>query len=325
MKLVLVLAVSLATCAYCSAQEADVELLMAHNMDPVVQEQISRTHAALGLTHFELDGNVKAFEELQKLKDVVADKGELVKQLAIFAATAAGDEQRPLAAVVILSRLQIPPKVTIRVLAPYLDTDDPTLHSFLYDIFHGLDHANSGPFVCANYYDYLEYVRRQVNRNEEIPGPFIKYIYERSPGQALAVFRSATVDVSDYIQAINTSVEAAQQGRAPTEQERKEIRQIQAERQRDGQERREILLAEHIISNAIWLHKRGFNERFQAALPDAMSELDKLAKHEEWWARLYVVYIMRQNPPLLRDKVLRQLGEDSNALVSEAAESEKEK
>jgi hypothetical protein len=51
-----------------------------------------------------------------------------------------------------------------------------------------------------------------------------------------------------------------------------------------------------------------------------MEQLEKLSKHEEWWARLYVVYIMRQNPFLLRDKVLRDLADDNNEIVREAVQ-----
>jgi hypothetical protein len=316
MKSLLILAISLAPCTYCAAENEDVQHLLAQ-IDPAVQEQIALTYDALRLKNFELDRNVEAFRKLQELKDLALDQSELVKQLAIFAA-GPGDEQRPLSTFVILVRLELPPKVIIRVLAPYLDADHPTLRSFVREWFHSQDSADSFEFKPANYKAYAEYVRRQVNRNEEIPGPFIKYIYERSPGQALLLFRSATVDVSEYTQVLNKSVEAAQQGRAPTEQEREEIREIQTERQRDGQERRETLLAEHIVSNAIWLKKNKFDERFQTALPEAMAELEKLAKHKEWWARMYVVYIMRQNPMLLKDKILRQLAEDSNAIVSEA-------
>jgi hypothetical protein len=80
-------------------------------------------------------------------------------------------------------------------------------------------------------------------------------------------------------------------------------------------------LAEHIVSDAIWLKENDpFPHRFQAAISEAGAQLRALAK-QEWWARLYVVYIMRQNPPLLRDNVWRQLAEDSNELVSEAAKS----
>jgi len=50
-----------------------------------------------------------------------------------------------------------------------------------------------------------------------------------------------------------------------------------------------------------------------------MTELEKLAKHKEWWARLYVVYIMRQNPHFLKDSILRQLAQDENEIVADAA------
>jgi hypothetical protein len=86
-------------------------------------------------------------------------------------------------------------------------------------------------------------------------------------------------------------------------------------------QRREIELAEHIVSNAIWLQKNGFNDRFQAALPEATDELTKLAKHDQWWARLYVAEIMRQHRELRQPDVLQQLSTDSNSLVSEAAKS----
>jgi hypothetical protein len=322
MKLLLTFAISLASCTYCAAQDEDVQHLLAQEV-PAIQEQISKTYAALALRNFELDGNVDAFRELQKLKDVAPDQSELVQQLAIFAA-APGDEQRPLSTYVILMRLGLPPKVITRVLAPYLDADHPKIRSFAREWFHSHDSADSFEDKPLNYKAYLEYVRGQMNRNEEIPRPFIKYVYERSPAQALAVFRHATVDVSEYLQLLNRSVEAAHQGRAPTDEEREEIRRIQAEREQDGRERREILLAEHIISNALWLKKRGFDERFHETLPEAMEELKKLAKNKHWWARMYVVYIMRQNPVLLQDHIRRQLAEDSHELVRDAARGKKD-
>jgi hypothetical protein len=318
MQLTLSLAISLATCGYCAAQEADIERLLAQK-DPAIQEQIATLYEALTSYNVEPHENMRAFQERQKLMNSVADQGELVKQLVIFAATPTEDEGRPLIAYLILNSLRIPSHITIHVLAPYLDTNDNKLRAFVLDFFHGLDRADSGPFECVNYKDYLEYVRGKVSRNEEVSATFINYIYERSPGQALHVFRVATVDVGDYMRILRRSVEAAQQGRAPTAEERKEVRQVQAERQQEGQERREIVLAEHIISNAIWLHKREFKERFHAALPEAMEELKKLAKSKHWWARLYVVYIMRQNQVLLHDYTLRQLAEDENKLVSEVA------
>jgi hypothetical protein len=316
MKSALNFAVYLAICTHCTAQEEDVAELLAQS-DQAIQEQIARTYDALGIRNFELDRNVEAFRELQKLKEIAPDQEALVKQLAIFAATPGDDEQRPLATYVILMRLEIPPKATIHVLAPYLDVDHPTLRSFAREWFQSHYSADSLEFI--NNKIYVEYVRRQVRQNEEIPIPFIKYIFERSPGRALMVFRSATADPSGQLKAIRMGFDARQQGRELTDEEREEIRQIKAKSQRDGQKRREILLAEHIISNALWLKKHGFDERFYEALPEAAEELKKLAKRDEWWARLYVVYIMRQNLVLLHDFTLRQLAADENELVRDAA------
>ena len=123
-------------------------------------------------------------------------------------------------------------------------------------------------------------------------------------------------DVTTRLQVIRKSIEARQQGLEP---------QVESGQQLDGGrqarliERSDLGLAEHIVSNAVWLNKNNFNDRFQAALPDATAELAKLAKHKQWWARLYVAYIMHQHPELRQAEILQQLASDSHSLVSEAA------
>ncbi len=159
-----------------------------------------------------------------------------------------------------------------------------------------------------------------MNRNEEVPAPFVQYIYERSPGRALLTFQSGNVDLSAQLHAIRKNLEAARQGRETKGQD--ETRQ---QRQTRQNERREILLAEHIVSNAIWLNENGFAERFQKALPDAADELARLAKHDEWWVRLYVASIMRRHRELRAPAIVQQLTADSNELVSKAAKSIKQK
>jgi hypothetical protein len=313
-KLVLALAVSLTTFAICAAQD-DVDKLLAES-NPAIQRQlqaISRTfRPGEGISN-----NVEALREIQKLKELTDDKAELVKQIAIFS-VAPGAETQPMLAGAILHYLELPSRFTIRALAPYLNTKNPQLRSFVRDWFQGHDNADPGVWGAVNYKDYLDYVSWAVNRKEDVPAPFVKYIYERSPGWALLVFAYANShgDVTARLQAIRKSIEGRKQTETKTGNDN-------AERQARLSHRREIELAEHIVSNAIWLNKNKFDERFQAALPEAMTELEKLAKHKEWWARLYVAYIMRQNPPLLRDNVLRQLSDDSNVLVSEAAKSNK--
>ena len=271
--------------------------------------------------------HIDVWREVKALKQLRTDKDKLVGQLAIFVATTKSEEDsHVLIAGAILYFLDFPPSVPIRVLAPYLDTDIRQLRGFVEMWFYSHDKAaddspRSPPLRPVNYEDYMNYVRLKIGRGEEVPAGFIRYIYKRSPGRALLVFAyaSGSRDVAVKLEAMHTIIEARQQGKEPEPQP--ELGQLFEERRRArSREKREIELAEHIISNAIWLQKNGFNDRFQQALPEAKEQLAKLAKGE-WWARLYVAYIMRQHPELRQEDVLQQLSEDSDELVSKAAKS----
>lgn len=282
----LILAVSLAICAPCSAQEANVEKLLAQS-EPAIQDQINRVYNALNQSGVDARSNVAAVQEIQALKESVADKGEIVKQLAIFAATPSGDEQQPLMANMILQLLDLPPSIVIRVLAPYLSADNANLRSFVRDWFQGHDNAAApgpglSPLQRVNYEDYKNYVRGLLNTRQEAPAAFVDYIFERSPDRALLIFYYAT---------------AVQGGKEP-----------------------DILLAEHIVSNAIWLKENKFDDRFQKALPEAIAELAKLAKRKEWWVRFYVAEIMRQHRELRQADIAQQLTGDSNDPANKALE-----
>jgi hypothetical protein len=276
----------------------DARMLISES-DPAIQGQIRRTYDAFLAAGDDTATNCAAFKEVQQLKDV-EDKGEVVKQLAIFAATTESEEDsHVLLTGLMLNLLDLPSSIPIRVLAPYLDADNRRLRDFTQIWFHNHDSQRRihgrPPLGSVNYYDYMQYVRSTLNRNEEVPIPFIKYLYEDQPGKALLVFAygSQRAGISD----------------APT-QRRNVVRA-----------RREIELSERTISNAIWLKQNDFDESFQKALPEAADELAKLAKHREWWARLYVAEIMRRHREFQQKDILQQLTKDDNALVRKAAES----
>lgn len=142
MRRILVLVVGLATVVgrISFAQEADVAKLMAQS-EPAIQEQIRKTYGALNRPGVAPEGNVEAFQEVQILKGMTSDKGEIVKQLAVFAATPTDDEQQPLVALAILDLLDLPSSIVVRTLAPYLNTDNRNLRSFVRDWFQGHDNA----------------------------------------------------------------------------------------------------------------------------------------------------------------------------------------
>lgn len=300
---------------------------------PEVQEQIKKVYNFYRVAAVDdLKKPCEALEEIQRLRDITDDKGEIIQQLAIFVATTESVEDlHSMVAGDLLERLRLPASIPIRVLAPYLNAENEKLRDFAYGWFHNHDsydriHGHP-PFGSVNYYDYMVYVRSRVAKNEEIPAGFIKFIYERHPGKALLVFAYASRagDAVAQLHDIRKSLDAARQALEPTAEE---IRQRQAtkrqhtiQRQEAKIERSEILLAEHIVSNAIWLKQNDFAERLQAALPEAKEQLLKLARHREWWARLYVVYILRQNPELRQADIMQQLANDENELVNKAAKS----
>jgi len=335
-------------CTVSLAEKADVEKLISETR-PDIQEQIKKTYEALLRSRGpDTKSNCEPYEELEKLKNITKDKGEIVKQLAIFTAiTESEEDQHIFVAGAMLKFLEVPPSIPIRVFAPYIDSENEKLRSFASGWFENHDtdlQARSIPTLASvNYYDYMQYVRARLSRNEEIPSAFIKYMYERDPGKAILVFAySNSVDVSvGRLQALRKAIDkrlknapardgtppipppietAPQQGSEP-EAPAKTDKQLKEEGHARLMERSEIELAEHIVSNAIWLLKNKFNDRFIQAAPDATEQLIKLAQRQEWWARLYVAYIMRQYPELRVADVMHRLSNDTDVLVSRAARS----
>ncbi|MBX3425628.1 MAG: hypothetical protein KF688_08115 [Pirellulales bacterium] len=276
-------AIIVASCSASLAQDASVDVLVSQAEEPI-QEQLQLVAEAMA------PSNPSLRERVASLHDAIADKNEIVKQIAIYAA--APGEGQPLIALGLLQTLEIPPSVVIRMLAPYLDAENKNLRSFVRDWFQG--HDNAGPTSSqngpVNYGDYFEYVRERTVANQNVPTPFVEYMFERSPGEALLIFNKAdNLDGS------------GRPGRA---------------RPRD-----DVTLAEHVVSNALWFKQHRYEERFQAALPDAKNELSKLGSHEHWWVRLYVVQIMRRHPEFREPVVLARLASDGYAPVSEIAKS----
>jgi hypothetical protein len=171
----------------------------------------------------------------------------------------------------------------------------------------------------------MHYVGKRLSKHEEIPPGFIEYIYERDPGKALVVFAYANAlsSVTGGLESIHNTITARREGREKTPEEIQKQRQAVNRQMMAKGEKSEILLAEHIVSNAIWLKENEFADRFQRALPEAQQELKKLAEHDQWWARLYVAEIMRQHPELRIPDVMKRLSDDDNELVSKAAKSVK--
>lgn len=262
MRLLIILVALLIIPSHCVAEDD----LLAQK-EQAIQDQIDRVYNALkNEPRLDPGNNLAAFNEIQALKNIVDDKGEIVKQVAIFAANPG--EGQPLVANMILQMLDLSPKIVIRTLAPYLNADNAKVRSFVRDWFQAHDNAGvPGPGLPAlqpvNYQDYSEYISGLVNTRLEIPPAFVDYIYEREPSYALLAFAYA-------IEPANT--------------------------------RREIELSERVVSNTLWLNENRFDLRFRTELPKAVEELAKLANHDRWWTRRYVAEMAKRHPELRTDQ-----------------------
>ena len=288
---------------------------LAAEADPAIQAQIRAVYDA--------KSEAEAVEQLEKLKRINDDKAQLVKQLAIFAVVAPNKkEMHDLLTVVILHRLEFSPSFAIRVLAPYLGSDNEQLRGFAHQWFESHDRLSNDPLEPGNYKDYADYIGHRLATDGDIPDAFIEYMFQRAPERALLAFcrGSRARHLIPRIEAISRRLRIAkQQGRLESgEMEAGETPPIGLD-----ESPKEILLAGHVVSNAIWLKGNKFDEQFQEASPRAKEQLAKLARHSEFWVRLYVAEIMRRHRELQLPDVLEKLRDDDHELVSKAARSVK--
>jgi hypothetical protein len=307
------------------AQTETTELLAGAN--PEIQARIRTVWDAM----HDSGSDAEAIANIVRLRDAVDDRHELMKQLVIFFATTKGEpETHSLLALIVLSHLELPNSVAIRVLAPCLDSENLQLRDLAHEWFQCHDGSTlrgRPPFGSSNYTDYMDYVRKKYSKNEEVPAAFAEYIYVRDPGKAMLVFAysdgasETTKLLEQMVQALQAARENHDRTPVQTRALHEQQQQVKSRRQQARANRDEIILAEHIVSNAVWLNENRFAERFQQALPSANAELAKLAKHDKWWARRYVAETMRRHHDLRQAEIVRQLSEDANLQVSQVAKS----
>jgi hypothetical protein len=81
---------------------------------------------------------------------------------------------------------------------------------------------------------------------------------------------------------------------------------------------RAIDWADHVVADAIWKQEHDFVKPEDTSA--ALAELDKLAKLDEWWARLYVAEVMNKHRFLRDGKLVERLKQDKHESVRRAAQ-----
>jgi hypothetical protein len=314
------------------AEQTRLAELLAQSQ-PNLQEKINATFQTLMTgSRRDIKSMLRVDENFHRLRNSTDDDKEMATQMAIFVATTASEENaHVIIGWLILNRLELSPSVLIRVLAPHLDSENDHLRAFARGWFQSHDgHKNEhfrSQLASLDFHDYAKYANARIRRNEEIPDAFIMYLFERDPAKAFLVFayanRGDALEITFLEMRKNLGIRQQGRERTPEElrQTRENLRQAETIRQQEKLQQREMLLAEHLVSDAIWFKENKFDDEFKAALTDAAVEVGKLARHEQWWARLYVAHLMREHSELRQPDVVKQLAHDPDRFVRAVAKS----
>jgi hypothetical protein len=206
-----------------------------------------------------------------------ASHQRLIRQL-VYYSSHADNTKDAMAAGAIIRRLDIPDSVVIKALVPLLGTTDADLRQSVRNILGGFEGRGAGR--RPDFSAYRAAIADRVREGKEPAEELIRYMYESDPGEALLTLMRAY------------------QLRRPAEL-------------------KELLWAEHVVSDVLWKQRNGFLKRDEIE-PAAAQELASLAGHEAWWVRLYVAEIMHQHPAFRQPGLVETLQGDAHHLVREA-------
>lgn len=250
--------------------------------DPAIQARIDQ---AVQAAQVGTAPKLSRVERVMHIENALGDLSrelpeKLIQQLLYSHNQArARDERASMGALGLVYYFRFPETSIVRAVLPYIDTDNKLLRS---EVRRLLRNVEGGRSVMVAEPDYSYYGGLIGADKEHPPAQLVAYMYQRSPGTALLCLSSIYVPTTD-----------------PPERYR------------------EVLWAEHVVSDVLWKHKYGFLDKSEVPA-EAAAELEKLSKHEAWWARLYVAEILRQHPQFRTPALIDRLKADAHELVRRA-------
>jgi hypothetical protein len=179
----------------------------------------------------------------------------------------------------LLRELGVSERTVVSAGAALLGATDEELRRSARDLLGGLEQRAAGR--RPNFSAYRELIADALGQGAPPAAALVEYMYQTDPGEALLTLMRAY-----------------------------SLRQPEA--------LRDVLWAEHVVADVLWKQQNGFLKADEVD-PAAVAELARLARHEAWWARLYVAETMRQHPALRAAPVLEALARDTEPLVRQAA------
>ncbi len=188
-----------------------------------------------------------------------------------------------------------PPEIVLDAVVPELGTSgklpgilgDPRIDLGDYLGRHSLEGRGKVDFRY-----YAAYFRN--HKNEGLPGPLIKHMFRTAPGEAMQAMLSGTFGLSFPVEP-----------------------KLRGARVKKTREIRELLLAEHLLSDLIWRKEFNFDIGPQQ-LNEGKQVLAGLSMQKHWWARLYAAEILHRHPEFRTPELMQRLQNDEHNLVRQA-------
>lgn len=203
---------------------------------------------------------------------------EAIRQSIAFVADATSTREA-MGAAQLIRELKGSDQSLVESVMPLLDATDAKLVETADNILAGLEHRSAERRPDLSV--YRELLADGIRNHEPRPDALIMHMYDADPGYAmLTLMRVHQLREPDAI--------------------------------------KEILWAEHVVSDAQWRQRYGFLPEDESD-PQAVNQLAGLARHDAWWARMYVAAVMRQNASLRSDTDIQMLQQDADPLVRQEA------
>jgi len=203
---------------------------------------------------------------------------EAIRQSVAFVADARSTRDA-MGAAQLVGELKDSDRMLIESVSPLLDSADAKLADTADNILAGLEHRSAERRPDLSV--YREILADGIRDGQPRPDALIEHMYNADAGYAMLTL-------------------------------------MRAHQLRDPDEIKEILWAEHVVSNTLWKQRYGFLPADQAE-PQAIGQLERLSRHHAWWTRMYVAAVMRQSASMRSDTVIQMLQQDADPLVRQEA------
>ncbi len=227
---------------------------------------------------YPLNSQEDLHSKARRLEALSGGRDRLMRDLVWFGSRTA-DTRGGMVPAVVVNTLAISDREIVSALVTILGARDDGFRKEAEQLVRDLE---PGLRQCRGTFEILgDFIRSGDQQTAEPPLPLVQFIFRTHPANALRAMTS----------------EFLRDSPAQT---------------------RELIWAEHVVADAIWKKENQFTDALAEVGRDVAEQLDALAKHRQWWVRLYAAEVLRRHPELGEPETIKQLRQDAHELVREA-------